>query len=95
MNFCCILALLQQELRTFLPKVDYCMVVRALDMRELGLNRFRQRMGLNLIVLLMRLLHKMGRSVPFPAMFHVKIQAAVAFLMTSDPSGVCCISVWG
>lgn len=66
---CCILAQLQQELRTFLPKIDNCMVVRALNVRELGLNRFRQRMGLNLIVLLVRLLHKVGRTAPFPAMF--------------------------
>lgn len=82
------MAQLQQELRTLIPRIDYCMVVRALGMREFGLNHFRQRMGLNLMVLLVRLLRKAGRSVPFPAMLKVKTQAAVAFLKTSDLSGV-------
>lgn len=49
-HFCFILT----QMRKFLPKIDYCKVVRTLNMRDLSLNFFRESIGLNLIILLVR-----------------------------------------
>lgn len=85
-----ILAQLQKKLRAFLTKTDSCMETRAQqwDIREFCLNLFRQRMGLNVTVQPLKLLHKIGRSIPLLAMFYIKVPAAVAVLMKSDISGV-------
>lgn len=67
------------QMRKFLPKRDYCKVVRALNMRNLGLNFFRESSGLNLIILLVRLLYKVRRPR------QLQDYAAASKFYTADP----------